>query len=99
MSDNISRFPVSKWQRILNRRGNRSVNCVVSGRYWRYGHLGPAATGYFPDPQQLGTPVILEIMSSNDPDDKDRKICEMIVTLEELKQMVAILEQENVSNN
>jgi hypothetical protein len=99
MSDNISRFPVSTWKRTLNRRGKRSVNCVVSGRYWRYGKPAHASTGYFPDPQKLGTPVILEIMSGNGPDEKDRKICEMIVTLEELKRMVAILEQENVSNN
>jgi hypothetical protein len=99
MSDNISKFPMSHWQWIWNKRGKRSVNCVVSGRYLRYGHPASTSTGYFPDQHKLGTPVTIEIMSSNDPDSKDRKICELILTLEELKQMVEILEQEKSSSS
>jgi hypothetical protein len=99
MSKNVAKFPISQWQRILNRRGNRSVHCVVSNRYWRYDHPGPIATGYFPDGKRLGTPVVLEIMSSNDPDLKDRKICDLVVTLEELREMIAVLDREAAISN
>jgi hypothetical protein len=95
MNENVSKFPVSHWQRILNRRGSRAVHCVVSGRYMRFGRLGAPSTGYFTDPSKIGTPVVVDIMSdTTGDDDRDRKLCHLVVTLEELKQMVSTLEGE-----
>jgi hypothetical protein len=90
----VSKFPVSHWQRLLNRRGSRTVTCVVSGRYLRFGKLGPPSSGYFPDQAKVGTPVPLDVMASSDIETPDRKICQLIVTLEELRDMVAMLEKE-----
>jgi hypothetical protein len=93
-NDNISKFPVSTWQRILNRRGKRTVNCIVSGRYLRYDDLGPSSIGYFPARLKIGTPVTIDVMTDSDTEKEPRKICELTLTLEELKDMVSRLEKD-----
>lgn len=82
---------------MRTRRGPRTVHCVVSGRYLRFGALGQPSPGYFPDQAKIGTPVVLDVMTSADIDTPDRKICELLVTLEELRDMVARLEKEQPS--
>ena len=92
--DSIHRFPVSTWKRIWNQRGKRVVNCIVSGRYLRFGKVGKPSAGYFPDHGKVGTPVVLDVMTDTDSDAPDRKLCEMIVTLEELEAIVDLLKRE-----
>ncbi|WP_031269016.1 MULTISPECIES: hypothetical protein [unclassified Labrenzia] len=93
--NNVARFPVSTWKRIWNRRGKRTINCIVSDRYLRYGDLAPSSAGYFPDQLKIGTPVTIDVMSDNAPDEREpRKLCQLIVTVEELREMVAQLDKD-----
>ncbi len=84
MDKNIQRFPISGWKRTLNRRGKRSVSCIVSDRWLRFGE---------PDQQALdiGTPILLDVMTET-PDENDefksKKLCGLIVTVEQLKKLV-----------
>ncbi len=84
MDKNIQRLPISGWKRTLNRRGKRSVSCIVSDRWLRFGE---------PDQQALniGTPIVIEVMTET-PDEngefKSRKLCSLIVTVEQLKKLV-----------
>lgn len=94
MTDDITKFPVTLWNRIKNRRGSRVANCIVSGRYLKFHDIdGPR------QPMRDGTPVCLDVMTDtkDDPEDTsipDRKICELIVPLEELERIVAKLRKE-----
>ncbi|MBC6445225.1 MAG: hypothetical protein GDA50_07360 [Alphaproteobacteria bacterium GM202ARS2] len=85
MVDNVDRFPVSTWQRIINRRGKRAVNCIVSDRYLVFGQ----ADG----PIQMGTPVAVDVMTELE-EKKPRKLCSLILTVEDLKKMVEMLESK-----
>ena len=67
------------------RRGKRTVTCQVSDRYLRYERTDPKGTGF-------GNPVVINVMTDRGYDDKpDRKLCEMVVSLEDLEVMVAQL--------
>lgn len=84
MDKNIRKFPISGWKRTLNRRGKRSVSCIVSDRWLRFGE---------PDQQALntGTPLVLDVMTET-PDENDefksKKLCSLIVTVEQLKKLM-----------
>ena len=84
MDKNIERFPISGWEKTLNRRGKRSVSCIVSDRWLRFGE---------PDRQALnvGTPIELDVMT-NIPHENDefesKKLCSLIVTVEQLKKLM-----------
>ena len=86
MDKNIQRFPISSWKRTLNRRGKRSVSCIVSDRWLRFGE---------PDQQALniGTPILLDVMTET-LDEKDefksksKKLCSLFVTVEQLKKLL-----------
>jgi predicted DNA-binding protein (UPF0251 family) len=85
MTSDVTRFPKSTWDRIRNRRGRKAVNCIVSGRYLAiHGVDNCIVDG--------SHPVSLNVMT--DTGEKDRNICEMIVTLEELEAVVALLRKE-----
>ncbi|UWP88377.1 hypothetical protein [Aliiroseovarius crassostreae] len=91
MTSDVTRFPRTTWDRIRNRRGRKAVNCIVSGRYLAiHGVDNCIVDG--------GHPVSLNVMTDTDPDQKDRNMCEMIVTLEELERVVSILREELAEN-
>ncbi len=84
MNKNIQRFPISAWKRTLNRRGKRSVSCIVSDRWLRFGE---------PDQQALniGTPIVLDVMTEITDENgkfKSKKLCSLIVTVEQLKKLM-----------
>jgi len=94
MEDNVEKFPISTWQRAFNRRGKRTVNCIVTDRYLRYDKPGRPMAGCFPDNKKVGTPIVISVMTDKYSETKHHKICELVLTLEELKAMVAILDEE-----
>lgn len=85
----VTRFPVNSWKRMLNRRGQRTVNCIVSERYLKYGTPG--------GPMEVGTPVEVEVLSENERTNFTKTLCRMNVTLEELEKMVETLKAEQKS--
>ena len=78
MTKNITRFPLTGWQRTANRRGRRSVSCIVSDRWLRF---APKA-----EPVREGTAVIVDVMT--DASGSERKVCELILTLEGLRRRI-----------
>lgn len=66
------------WQRIKNRRGTTSVNCIVSSRYLKV--LGIAETG-----TADGAVVTIHVMVDKYEDGPDRRLCELILPIEELR--------------
>lgn len=89
----ISKFPVSTWQKIWNKRGARAVNCVVSGRWLKVGEPGTSSGGYLPT-GKIGTPVPIDVMTGGYDDEEPRKICSLVVTYEELKALLDKLKSE-----
>jgi len=88
MTDKVKRFPVSTWTRIKNQRGKRTVNCEISGRYLKYG------TGHDTGTEQ-GVWLHMDVMADgNDNDTPDRKICELVLPLNELKEMIRLAEDD-----
>ncbi len=87
MKNNITKIPISTWQRILNSRGKRTVNCMVTGRYFKYGTANKKNLS-------IGTPVSLDIMTDTGSDRPDQKICTMMVTIEQLRMMLETLEED-----
>ena len=89
MSENtVTRFPISTWKRIRNQRGQRTVNCEVSGRYLVYekGHQ----TG-----TEMGICVAVNVMTdSNESDKPDRKICYLYLRLDELQRLVEQIKED-----
>lgn len=88
MVDEVTRFPVSAWNRIKNRRGKRTVNCEISGRYLKYGTGHDTGT-------KMGVLVSVDVMTDgNDRDTLDRKICELVLPLDELKELIRLSESD-----
>jgi hypothetical protein len=88
MADEVTRFPVSTWNRIKNKRGKRTVNCEISGRYLTYGEGHDTGTN-------MGVLISVDVMTDgNDSDTPDRKICELVLPLNELKELVRLAEQD-----
>lgn len=78
MVKDVTRFPVTGWQRAANRRGRRSASRIVSGRWLRF---APKA-----EPVGEGTAIIVDVMTSTSGE--DRKLCTLILTLEELQRAI-----------
>lgn len=70
----ISKFPISSWKRVRNRRGKLSVSCIVSDRWLSF--QPPHHTKL-----DVGTPVTVDVMTDGD-DGKSKKLCQLIVTIE-----------------
>lgn len=83
----ITKFPMKHWQRIKNRRGTTSVNCIVSSRYLKF--LGIAETD-----TSDGVVVTIHVMVDKYEDGPDRRLCELILPIEELKAALAKAESE-----
>lgn len=88
MTKEVTRFPVSTWTRIRNQRGKRTVNCEISGRYLKYGEGHQTST-------EMGVCIPVDVMTDgNDSDTPDRKICELYLRLDELKELVRLAEED-----
>ncbi|GLQ36560.1 hypothetical protein GCM10007908_01800 [Rhizobium albus] len=84
----IEKFPISHYKRDLNRRGKKSLSCIISDRWIKVGK---------PHHEQLelGTPIELEVLTANNPSTaEDYKICSMKVTVEQLRDLLAEIERE-----
>jgi len=77
--ENITKFPIPYWKTIQNKRGIRAVHCIVSGRYLKYSKADTSAR------IEEGTPVFMDVMTDTGSTTNDKKLCQLIVTLEELK--------------
>ena len=87
MDGMILRFPVSSWKRLQNQRGKRAVSCIVSDSWLQFGE---------PHHENLniGTPISLDVMTDAVDDRKPRKLCNLIVTVEQLKALVELVNAE-----
>lgn len=83
----ITKFPIKHWQRIKNRRGATSVNCIVSSRYLQI--LGMAETD-----TADGVVVTIHVMVDKYDDGPDRKLCELLLPIEELRAALAQVESK-----
>ncbi len=72
---------VTRWEQIKRRRGDRTVHCIVSERYLRFGVAHHSA---FED----GHPLTVDVMLDRHGEGADRKLCELVVPVEELEAMV-----------
>jgi hypothetical protein len=66
------------WRRTANRRGRHSVSCIVSDRWLRFAPKAKAVGE--------GAAVIVEVLT--DASDKERKLCELILTLDQLRRVM-----------
>lgn len=82
MAKDVTRFPVSEWQRMLNRRGEMSVSCHVSMRWLKFDKTGAQL--------REGPMVMMHVMT--DAGDETRTICEFCVPLDELKAVIEKIE-------
>jgi hypothetical protein len=87
MIEKITKFPKSTWTRIKNRRGNSAVNCIVSGRYLKFGNVSDSLT-------EDGFVITVTVMTDTDNEKPDRKMCDLIVPVSELRKMIARSEDE-----
>jgi hypothetical protein len=83
LTDKISRFPVTTWQRIKNRRGKRSVSCEVSGRWLSFSEKADDVRG---EPW-----VFVDVMTEKE-DGSAHKICELCIPLNQLAEAVSNIE-------
>lgn len=85
MADKIIKFPTTGWLRHKNRLGRQVIPCFVSGRYLRFRDIADTGTN--------GHAVSVDVMSESDDERPDRKLCELVLTLDDLKRMVARLDK------
>jgi hypothetical protein len=81
---NVIRFPTTGAQHIYNRRGKRAVPCRVTDRFLR-----------FTDEWQKfedGTYIFVNVMT--DGNDKERQLASLCVTLEDLKKVIRLVEED-----
>jgi len=80
-TDDVIRFPIKGFQRAKNRLGRHAVGCIVSGRWIQFPEQGGAYL-------EEGEAIQLYVMTEGH-DEKDRTICELIVTREDLLRAIA----------
>ena len=81
MSDDEDEPGISPWEEIRQRRGARTVHCLVSERYLRFAVASPRAI-------REGRPLSIDVMVDRHGEGKDRKLCELILPIEEIEAMV-----------
>ncbi len=74
----VVRFPTKGWQRAANRRGKRSVSCIVTDRFLRFEQKVL--------PTEEGSAVIVNVIT--DGSGEERKLTTLIITLEQLRQVL-----------
>ncbi|RWQ66673.1 hypothetical protein [Mesorhizobium sp.] len=84
---NIKKFPVTHARRELNRRGKMSLNCIVSDRWIRVGD--PHWTS-----PELGAPIEIDVMRAySNATGGDRKLCSLVVTVDQLRALLAEIDR------
>lgn len=77
----------TSWEiREKQKRGKRTVTCQVSGRYLKYEKTDPNEIGF-------GFPVVMYVMTDGF-EKRDKKLCELVFSLEDLEVMVAQLKAD-----
>ncbi|MCF4098205.1 hypothetical protein [Maritalea mediterranea] len=87
---NVTKLPISKWQMERNRRGARTASCMVSDRYLKA--TDPEDTG-----AEEGHATFLSVYKSNNfmtNGVPDKKLCELVIPMEELHNLMRILGAE-----
>ena len=74
-------------RRIKNRRGKKSVNCIVSDRYLKFMDLADSNTAE-------GAVVTIQVMVDKYGDGSDRRLCELVLPVEELRAALANIESK-----
>lgn len=72
---NITKFPINAWQRTTNKRGKRSVSCIVSERWLEFEKSSS---------KTLEGEAFLIYVMTKDKNDNPKKICTLAVTKEDL---------------
>lgn len=80
-SDDVIPFPVKSFQRQKNKAGRHAALCIVSERWFQFPERGGG-------PIQLGEPLQISVMTK-DRNGNDKKLCELIVTREDLLRAIA----------
>ncbi|WP_395448706.1 hypothetical protein ACHMW7_28530 [Aminobacter sp. UC22_36] len=91
----VEKFPVNHAQRELNRRGKMSLNCIVSDRWLRVGDPHHLAIDLGTSTIEIGTPIEIDVMRAySNSTGGDRKICNLIITVEQLRALLAEIEKK-----
>ena len=85
---NVIRFPADGFQRAKNRRGKRTVSCMVTDRFLRFTNEWRT----FDD----GTYIFVNVMT--DKSEEERQLASLCITLEELKKVISIVEDDMTKN-
>lgn len=78
-NDNVIRLPIKYTQILKNKRGKNSVNCLLTDRWLKLTDTSVR--------MDVGEAIILDVMEAG-PDGSDRKICQLVVTKEELMEVI-----------
>ena len=82
---NIQKFPITYMQRRKNERGKTSVSCQVSDRWLKFSEKSTRLEG--------GEFISLDVMTLGS-DEKEKKICELVITREELLEALSNIKCE-----
>lgn len=81
------KFPTDSMKRLRNRLGKYAVPCVVSERWLQF---PKKSGGHFRD----GEFIQLSVMTK-DQDDEPRKLCDLVVTREDLLKAIGFVKPGN----
>ena len=91
MNDDLIRFPIKSFERTKNRRGKRSLSCIVSDRYLVFEKPDKKK----PKSDTQFTPIFLDVMTeTGGPDEPARKLCQLIITYENLIKVIKVVEDD-----
>jgi hypothetical protein len=82
-NDNVIRLPIKYTQILKNKRGKYSVNCLITDRWLKFEDTSVR--------MDVGEAVILDVMET-DTDGNDKKVCQLVVTKEELLEVIKQIE-------
>jgi hypothetical protein len=85
MKNKVVKIPISASQRWKNRFGRYGVPCMISQRWLQFSETSSA----FADEEA----ICLDVMTI-DSEDKPRKICELVVTREDLMKVLNSIQKK-----
>lgn len=80
MKKKIIKIPISTHTRLKNRLGKGAVPCMISERWLKFPSEGAG-------PFEEGEYLVMNVMTT-DKNEKDRKLCELVVTREDLLEAI-----------
>ena len=83
---NISRFPMKGEDRTRHDRNARRIPCEVSPRYLQF-HGGTRIS-------EGRTFLSLDVMTQNEVNEENRKLCELILCKEDLLELLELVESD-----